>query len=144
MNQRRRDKIAVAHQHPQRRFSIIETARLVRNVLSGERRSHLAVSVVFVSSRFIRSLNKKFLRHDSVTDVISFPLRGRDKGFDGEVYVNLDRAKTQAKDYGVNVRDEVRRLVIHGALHLVGYEDKTAKGRAAMRLKEERYLSQKT
>ncbi len=95
--------------------------------------------MVFVGSRFIRNINKQFLGHDAVTDVISFVLDG-EGGPDGEIYVNLDRAKRQAREYGVRYTDEVRRLVVHGVLHLVGYDDATEQQRQTMQRREDRYL----
>ena len=100
----------------------------------------MAISVIFVDNRFIRRVNRKFLDHDAVTDVISFPFRDG-MGPDAEVYVNLDRARSQAKDYRVTYTEEVRRLLIHGTLHLIGYTDATKRNRVKMRKREDLYLA---
>lgn len=97
--------------------------------------------MVFVGSRFIRMINRKYLSHDEVTDVVSFPL-GPDPGPHGEIYVNLDRAASQARQYDVPVRTETRRLIIHGLLHLLGYDDATDSAKRAMTLRENHYLEQ--
>ena len=132
--------IGVVNNHPRLRFSHRETQRTVGTVLQGERSSGMAISVIFVDNRFIRRVNRKFLDHDAVTDVISFPFRDG-MGPDAEVYVNLDRARSQAKDYRVTYTEEVRRLLIHGTLHLFGYTDATKRNRVKMRKREDLYLT---
>jgi len=132
--------VQVTNHHPAMRFSLSETQRAVAGVLTGERKNRMAVSVVLVDSRFIRRINRKFLGHDVVTDVISFPLQD-DVGVDAELYVNLDRAKRQAKEYGESFHAEVLRLIIHGTLHLLGYDDNNKKNRERMRRREDFYLA---
>jgi probable rRNA maturation factor len=93
------------------------------------------VNVVFVTNRRIRELNRRFLGRDRPTDVISFnlpepPLPGTRSGratvprLLGEVYVSRDQARIQARDFAVPVRSELRRLVLHGLLHLLGLSHK--------------------
>jgi rRNA maturation RNase YbeY len=94
------------------------------------------VSVVFIDSRRSRTLNRQYLGHDWVTDVISFPL-AKDPVIDGEVYVNLDRARTQADQLGLSYGNEVLRLVVHGVLHLLGYDDRTPVRRRRMHRRQE-------
>jgi rRNA maturation RNase YbeY len=132
--------IVVSNNHSFLRFSRRETFRTIQNVLRKESRRAVSVSVVFVGSRFIRRINRRFLRHDEVTDVIAFPLDDG-MGIDGELYVNLDRAKSQARAYKVSFGEEARRLLIHGTLHLVGYSDATARGKARMRKREDYFLT---
>ena len=103
--------------------------------------SAFALSVVFVGSRFIRMINREYLSHDYVTDVVSFPL-GPEPGPDGEIYVNLDRAALQPRQYRVPVRTEVRRLIIHGLVHLLAYDDATPRASRAMTRRENLYLEQ--
>lgn len=110
-------------------------------VLRAEGCSDAEVSVVFIDSRRSRMLNRRFLRHDYVTDVLSFPL-GMGETPEGEVYVNLDRARQQARSYGVSFSNEVGRLVIHGVLHLLGYDDTTSAAQRRMKLKEDRYVEE--
>jgi len=87
-------------------------------------------------------MNKRYLRHDYVTDVIAFPLgEGRGAPPEGEIYVNLDRARSQARAYGVSFAEETRRLVIHGTLHLLGYVDSNARRKAQMTKREDFLLA---
>lgn len=133
--------IFVVNTHPSLRFPKRETFRTIRSVLQGESASPLALSVVFVGSRYIRKINKQFLDHDYVTDVIAFPFED-ELGVNGELYINLDRAKVQAREYNVTFSEETRRLLIHGTLHLLGYSDETARAQARMRKREDFYLEQ--
>lgn len=131
--------IVVAHQHPKRRFPKRETLRTVGRVLKRNPGAFERISVVFTNDRFMRRINRVYLNHDRVTDVIAFPLKDA-MGAEGELYVNLDRAARQAVEAGVSMGEEVRRLLIHGTLHLLGYRDKTRAQKARMTRLEDRYL----
>jgi probable rRNA maturation factor len=80
-----------------------------------------------------------YLNHDFVTDVLSFPLESG-RLLEGEIYVNLDRARAQAGEYGVSQANEIARLVIHGTLHLVGFDDTTAQKAKVMKVQEDRHV----
>jgi rRNA maturation RNase YbeY len=97
---------------------------------------------VFADHERVRDLNERFLQHDHDTDVLSFTLEERaDRTVDGEIYVDLDTAEEQARELGLPFRSEVVRYVVHGLLHLLGYDDSTREGTRIMREKEEHYLS---
>ena len=134
--------IFTTNNHPSLRFSKQETSRAIQSVLKGESARSCRLSVVFVESRAIRKINRRFLGHDYVTDVIAFSLGERDEpGAQAEIYVNLDRAKSQARDYGVTFAEETRRLLIHGTLHVLGYSDANARQKAGMTRREDFHLS---
>lgn len=99
------------------------------------------VSLVFTDDVRMLLLNTAYLGHDYPTDVLSFPLEvSKGTILEGEVYVNLDQARRQAAEYRVSERLEIRRLVVHGLLHLAGYQDGTLRQRRAMTAREDRYL----
>jgi len=129
----------VVHAHRRKRPAAQPIVRLVRTALRQEGIRDAAVGVVFIGSRRCRRLNREWLGHDYVTDVISFPLGERGR-VEGEVYVNLDRAAVQARAYGVSVKDEIARLVAHGVLHLAGYDDRRPADARKMRAAEDRVL----
>lgn len=85
------------------------------------------VSVTFVDDSYIRELNKRYLKKDSPTDVLAFPIDEQDSpknGIDkilGDVYISLDRAKEQSLEYHVPFQEEIARLMLHGLFHLLGY-----------------------
>jgi probable rRNA maturation factor len=133
--------VSVINAHPIRRVPVRRTARLVRGALRGEGIRRASVTVIFVDSRRIRRFNRRYLAHDFVTDVITFPLE-ESPDLEGEIYVNLGRARTQAKAYGLSVWNEIVRLVIHGTLHLVGYDDRSGRAAARMRRRQEMLVEQ--
>ena len=91
---------------------------LLRAVARAEKCRAAELSVVFVSSPEIRRLNQRFLKHNRFTDVMAFPVS---EEMIGEIYVSRDQAALQAVEYGVSLREELLRLVLHGFLHLLGY-----------------------
>lgn len=118
-----------------------ETCKLITNVLTNEEQPDAAISVVFVNDAKIHELNKRFLHHDYVTDVISFPMSEESSiQLEGEVYVNVNQAKRQAREYGVRMMNEIGRLIVHGVLHLLGYNDATQRERKRMNALENYYL----
>ncbi len=131
--------VAVFNAHRAVRIRRSGVAAAVACVAGGERRKQASVSVVFIGNSASARMNRKFLGHAGGTDVISFPL-GEGRRVEGEIYVNLDRARTQAREYGVRFAEEVSRLVVHGTLHLFGYDDRTALLARHMKRQEDRYV----
>jgi probable rRNA maturation factor len=104
----------------------VDIHRLCQQVARDFRPGACVVNIVFVGDRQIQELNRRFLKRDRPTDVISFNsvqprLRG-EPCLLGEVYVSRDRARAQARQYGVTYASELRRLVLHGLLHLLGID----------------------
>lgn len=119
-----------------------EVRDLVRLVLRHERVRKAAVNVVFVDDARMTDLNRTYLKHSYTTDVLSFPLEEPAPGsVEGEVYVNLDQASRQSREYRQTFAKEKRRLVVHGVLHLAGHSDATARLRSAMAAREDRCLA---
>jgi probable rRNA maturation factor len=127
-----------AHPHYKRRRAGIII--LLRRVLKGEAVDAATISVIFVDDRRMIKLNTEYLNHTYTTDVLSFPLSDEEKIVDGEVYVNLDQARRQAKEFNAALNEEALRLVIHGTLHLVGYDDATVHEKGRMTERENFYL----
>ena len=97
-----------------------------------------AISVVLVSNKKIRELNRTFRRTDRVTDVISFRLSA--KPLAGDIYIGRERSQMQAEEYGHPWKEELAYIVIHGVLHLLGYGDYTMKERLKMFSKQDTYF----
>lgn len=132
-------RVDVFNAHSKRRVKSGPIPGYVRRVLRRAGVARARISVVFVDSKCCRRMNRLYLKHDFVTDVISFPLE-HGRVLEGEVYVNLDRARSQANEFGVSVANEVARLVIHGTLHLVGYDDTAVRKMNLMKAEEERQM----
>ncbi len=96
--------------------------------------------VIFVDDKEILQLNSDYLQHHYTTDVITFVVNEDKSDFDAEIYISIDTAMQQAEEYKVSLQNEIRRLAIHGALHLVGFDDSTDELRAEMHSKENYYL----
>jgi probable rRNA maturation factor len=139
MRKANRSEITVVRSSPGIRFASEEVVQSAERVFRGEGETCRIVTVVLTTSRFIQRMNKAFLAHDVPTDVIAFPLHDED-GTPDEVYINVEYARVQAKEYHVTFREEMRRLIIHGCLHLSGFRDHTASAKTRMRNREDHYL----
>ena len=133
--------IRVFNAHPTYRTSITNTLKLARHVLFAEQRTNVQCSIVYINDRRMRELNQRYLHKHRTTDVLTFPLHQEGaRGIAGEVYISLDQARRQAKYYKATAKSETARLVIHGVLHLIGYEDRTKRQKTRMKKLEDRYL----
>jgi rRNA maturation RNase YbeY len=98
----------------------------------------------FVSDAFLHEMNKTFLNHDTLTDIITFDLSATPEGPRlGDIYISVDRVNDNASQLGVSYQDELARVIIHGALHLCGFSDKTPAQKKNMRGLEEEWLQQR-
>lgn len=98
------------------------------------------LSIILTDDGMIRDLNCRFLKRDWATDVIAFPFGEEEKGLWGEIYISEERARDQALIYDVSFEEELTRLIIHGILHLLGYQDKSEELKKKMEIKENHYL----
>jgi probable rRNA maturation factor len=113
-----------------------------RTVLDGEHVRAAKIGLAFVDRAHIHRLNKQFLDHDEPTDVITFPYSSpKAAKLEGEIVIGYDVAEEYAADRGHEVAIELLLYVIHGCLHLCGYDDTTAKAAKLMRKKEREYLA---
>lgn len=122
----------------------IDEARLaeaVRLVVSEEGGAVGAIEAIYCGNKMIRRINRDFLGHDYATDTITF---GYNEGgeVEGEFYISLDVIDSNAKRFGATFDDELLRVTIHSALHLMGHDDETPELRAAMSRREDRYMEQ--
>lgn len=115
--------------------------RLARDVVAREKLRAGDLSVAFVDRATMRRLNRQFLEHDYDTDVLAFPLDGR---LIGEIVISTDYAAKEAKERGIPATEEVSRYLVHGILHLAGYDDHQPQAKARMWRKQESYLRGKT
>lgn len=112
-----------------------------KTVLEGEGVPSADVTIAFVDNPHIHRLNKQFLAHDEPTDVLTFPYsEPKSKKLEGEVVIGYEVAKENAADRGHAITAELTLYVIHGCLHLCGYDDRTPAVSKQMRAKERQYL----
>lgn len=124
-----------------------ELKELLENVCKDEKLGDGEFNVIIVTSDFIHELNKSYRNIDRVTDVISFALED-DKTFNldnyrvlGDIYICLDKVKSQALEYGHSFKRELSFLAVHGLLHLLGYDHMTKEEEEVMFSKQEEVLS---
>lgn len=135
----RRHDVQVINAHPRVRMPRAPIAEAVARTLAAERAPIGAVTVVLVDDEELLAMNRRHLDHDYYTDVITFGLEV--DPLEGEIYISVDRAREQAADVGVRLGDELRRLAVHGALHLAGHDDASDEQRRRMTELEDRYLA---
>lgn len=101
------------------------------------------LAYVLMSDEALLEYNKRYLGHDEYTDVITFDGQ-TGVGVSGDILISYDRVKENAKDFAVPAAHELRRVMVHGLLHLLGHRDKTKAAREAMRALEDKYLARTT
>lgn len=116
-------------------------ARAVETALRQQGIAKANVSVAIVDNPTIRQLHRQYLADDTPTDVISFLLERSEEALEGEVVASAERAAEVAREYGWTAAEELLLYVVHGTLHLAGYDDATARQRAAMREQERACLA---
>lgn len=124
---------------PERR----QTSKWLKRVAAEEGYTLEQVSYIFCSSEVHRKMNIDFIGHDYFTDVITFDysdLKG-EKSVSGDIFIDVDTVKDNARIYGCTPLQEMRRVVVHGLLHLCGQKDKTPRAEKQMHRKEDKYLA---
>jgi rRNA maturation RNase YbeY len=116
-------------------------SRWIESVIKAENHLLGDINYVFVSDDYLLSLNQKFLDHQSLTDIITFDQSTDPFTISGDIYISIDRIQNNAKAYNQTFERELKRVMVHGVLHLIGYKDKTLEEKSEMRKKEEAYLS---
>lgn len=139
------EPLSIEQDHPSRTLDESVLEPLIRRVLASEEATLVHLSVVLTDHATVRRLNRSYLDHDYNTDVLSFSLRADASAADasaieGEVYVDLDTAGERHEEFDTSFEREACRYVVHGVLHLLGYDDETEAGRDTMRHKEDQYL----
>lgn len=101
------------------------------------------INFIFCGDDYLLDINVKYLKHNALTDIISFDY-SLGKKLSGDIFISVDRVKDNSVKYEVNFDDELHRVIIHGILHFCGYKDKTKEDKRLMRKKEDYYLSLRT
>jgi probable rRNA maturation factor len=117
----------------------------VKKILKAQGLKNAFLSIVFVRDKKIRDLNKRFLNRNRSTDVLAFDLRDKSKtkfssSLNGEIIISIDAAETNARYYKNSFQQEIKLYIIHGILHLLGYNDKKKYQIKVMRKKEKELL----
>lgn len=99
------------------------------------------LSYIFCKDDSLLTLNQNFLKHDTFTDVLTFPLSEKGEKIEAEIYISVERVIENAQILKVDYKHELLRVIIHGILHLCGHADHTSLEKSSIRKKEDYYLS---
>ncbi len=114
----------------------------ILNLLTvNEQKEINSLNIIIEDDEFLRELKKKYFNQDIYTDVITFNLEDKNEPIDGEIYISLPRVIDNSKTYNSNISKEFKRVIIHGILHLFGYEDITVNQKKEMTLLENQYIN---
>ena len=125
-------------------YRILQSAKIsiwINQVIETEGNKCGEINYIFVKDAYLLEINKKYLQHDTYTDIITFPESFNSNIITGEIFISLDRVLENAKKFEVDISDEFKRVLVHGILHLLGYNDKTDEEKKIMRAKEDYYIN---
>lgn len=115
-------------------------AAWLQKVASSENKSIASITYIFCSDEYLLDINLRYLGHDYYTDIITFPYQ-EDMNIKSDMFISLERVKENAAEFNVSFDNELKRVMVHGLLHLMGYGDKTISDAKIMRSKEDEYLN---
>ena len=117
----------------------LQNNRWLKEVAEREGRKIGDINIIFCSDPYLLDVNKKYLGHDYYTDIITFDYCEKDI-LSGDLFISVDCVRDNASFYGTEFSNELNRVMVHGVLHLIGYDDHTDEDIAVMRSKENTYL----
>jgi probable rRNA maturation factor len=126
------------------KFNLTRRLYLKKHILcifKNEGRNIESLNFIFSTDKSLLEINRKYLKHDFYTDIITFDL-SETNHVRAEVYISIDRVRDNARKLGVSFKSELHRVIFHGVLHLCGYNDKTKAEKKKIRAKEDLYLRQ--
>ena len=116
-----------------------KTTNWIKNIISKHNKCLGNITYIFCSDEEILRINKYYLNHNYYTDIITFDYSEGDK-LSGDLFISLETVKTNSEKFKTSYDEELRRVIVHGILHLCGYNDKTSKEKKEMHLKENELL----
>ena len=122
-------------------FNDIEkTIKSIHNIIANNNKTLHFLDYIFCSDKYLYNINNQHLNHNTYTDIITFNYNEENK-IGGDIYISIDRIKENAIKFDAPFEKELMRVIFHGLLHLIGYNDKTEEERQIMRKKEEESLT---
>jgi len=126
------------------RLTLKERGKLkcfINSLVAKEKKNLNNLNYIFCNDNTLLEINRKYLNHNFYTDVISFDLSSSRKEILADIYISVDRIRENAKSFKITMEEELHRVMLHGLLHLCGYNDKTEVQRQLIRKKEDFYLN---
>ncbi|MDF2432917.1 MAG: putative rRNA maturation factor [Mucilaginibacter sp.] len=102
------------------------------------------LTYIFCSDNYLLQINQQYLNHDTYTDIITFDNSELEKVIVGDIFISIDRIRENSLQFNITEANELHRVIIHGALHLLGYKDKTPADKKKMTFKEDFYLNRRS
>jgi probable rRNA maturation factor len=118
-----------------------ELKSFIAKAIKREGRKVEAINYIFCTDAYLLEINKSYLNHDTYTDIITFELSEKGEPLLADIYISVDRVRENARAFSTSFTRELHRVIFHGALHLLGFKDKSDKQARQMRAKEEEILS---
>ena len=115
--------------------------RFINYIFKTEKADLRSINYIFSTDNSLYKINRKYLNHNSLTDIITFDLSEKNQPIEADVYISIDRVKENALDLQTSFNKELHRVIFHGSLHLCGFKDKSMTQKQIMRNKEDYYLS---
>lgn len=118
-----------------------KTKLWLKSIIESEGFELNQINYIFCSDEYLLSVNQQYLNHDFYTDIITFDNSDEEQTIEGDIFISIDRIKENAEQLSKVFNEELLRVLVHGVLHLVGYDDHEHKDELLMREKEDFYIS---
>ena len=115
----------------------------IKDTIASEGYKLHEINYIFCNDSYLLNINQQYLDHDTYTDIITFDNSEKKGVIEGDIFISIDRIRENAAQFGTGETNELHRVMIHGALHLLGYKDKTVSSKNQMTAKEDEYLSKR-
>ncbi len=135
------EHIVVENQYPSIPINPIAVKKFATQITRALELPVATITIVFVDNRTLQELHLQYLNDDSPTDIMTFPLNEPGEPVEADMIISLEMAQENARYFGVTLEEEVKRLIVHGILHLSGLEDATPEQQQRMRQEEDRLLT---
>ena len=112
----------------------------IQSVIQKEGYALIQLNFIFCSDLYLHAKNIQYLQHDTLTDVLTFDYADTPRTIEGDIYISIDRVSANAQTWQQSFMRELQTVMVHGVLHLLGYEDQTPTAKALMRQKETEYI----
>lgn len=113
----------------------------IKEIILREKKELGNLNFIFCKDSYLNEINIKYLNHDTLTDIITFDLSEKPNQISGDIFISIERVIDNSKTFKSNISSELNRVISHGILHLIGYNDKSTKDALIIRKKEDYYLS---
>ncbi|QCR23989.1 rRNA maturation RNase YbeY [Pontibacter sp. SGAir0037] len=118
-----------------------QVSEWIAEVIEENDQELINLTYVFCSDDYLHQMNVEYLDHDTLTDIITFNNADEEGTIEGDIFISVDRVRDNATSHGTTFDDELHRVIIHGVLHLLGFDDKNNEAQALMRKQEDSCLS---